>query len=528
MDSGPEPGYDRLTRLARRLLNAPVALVTLLDDRRQYFKSQSGLPPALAGLDETPLSHSFCRHVVETGQAMRVGDVTVTPAVCENPALEDLPILAYLGVPVRSDSGQVLGSICAIDFQPRCWSEEELELLGELAATAETEIRLRTQLRRQADETREELRQTIAALRAVQRMARVEQWTWDVVGERVFRSDLGASETRAHPFPAELTVEEFLSRVAPEDAPRLEASMERVRLRPEHLTESFTFSGPDGRSVCLHVEAAPVADEGGRVTHFVGTLQDQTRQRELESQFFATQKLEAIGQMAGGIAHDFSNVLSVVKGFTELIRGDLPADSPIQADLKEIMGAADQGGRLIKQLMMFARKSKLGKESLDLHEMIEERKQMLKLCLKSGDELEVSLDAAEATLWLNRSQVEQLLLNLVGNAADAIGEKGQVSVSTRDLVLEEVRKCSDGGRLDPGSYLALTVRDNGMGIGEERGRIFEPLFTTKPKGKGTGLGLSVCSYIAREARGGIDLTSSPGQGAAFEVFLPLQQGSAEP
>ncbi len=162
MDSGPEPGFDRLTRLTCKLLDAPMSLVSLVDDTRQYFKSQVGLPAALAKSRQTPLTHSLCRHVVESDQVLIIGDISQSALACNNPVVEELSVLSYVGVPVRSAAGRTLGSLCAIDNKSRRWTEDELDTLVELAGAVETEIRLRTELRQHA-RTRQDLERTTQA-----------------------------------------------------------------------------------------------------------------------------------------------------------------------------------------------------------------------------------------------------------------------------------------------------------------------------------------------------------------------------
>lgn len=380
-------------------------------------------------------------------------------------------------------------------------------------------------------------RRPTASLGAMRRAARIEPWSWDIASNRVF---LGDSESPAsgphfespgsvpHPVPTELELDDFLSRLNQQDAVRLRARLEHAKASGDVLMESFSWSRDDGQNLHFQITAEPVINDEGAVIGFEGALQDQTRQREQESRLLASRKLEAIGHMASGVCHDFNNVFSVIKGFTDLIRDDMDPNHPVQADLIEIQGATEQGRRLLKQLTLFAPRDGRGKETLELHELLEERRLLLQQTLRPGVSLTLSPDAQVSRLKFHPSRLEQLVLNLIDNAGDAVGETGQVALSTRNLTVDVATECSDGGRLEPGLYLCVSVSDSGPGLGEERSRIFEPFFSTrrKGKGKGTGLGLSVCSYLAQEAGGGIDVSSTP-QGSTFEVYLRVAAEVAE-
>ncbi len=681
LDSAPEHSFDRLTRLACKLLKVPIALVSLVDGERQFFKSQQGLPKKVAAARGTPLSHSFCKFVVETEQLLVIGDVPGDPLVCDNPVLQDVAIKAYAGVPITDGEGRVLGSLCAIDTVQRRWSEDELDTLVELAGAVETEIKLRIELQRHArtrsdleaaqrEKAREaskaalvdilkglirdtpqaiamldrdmryvvhsqrwvedygleqsdliglshydifpdvpprfreehqrvlageriknpddqfvrtsghlehvarelvpwygpdgkvgglfilsdvlteerrtnqqlqqtleqvrankqKLRETIAALETAQKLARLERWTWNLEKGWLYRHATGQTshleavqgKERSALFPDNLSVERFLGLIDRTDRARLEERFVTASKSPTAFSEAFLMNFEHGKTIYCSLQAVPVQDERGVLLHYVGTIQDLTRIHELESKLFQTQKLEALGQMASGVAHDFNNILTVVQGYADMMRRKIESGSPLETDLTRIRQGTEQGSRLVKQLLMFARKKKPGTELLDLHHLIRESDEMLQCYLKARINLRMDLGAENCTLLFNRSKLEQLLFNFVGNAGDAIEKAGRVVITTSNEVLRFEQLCSDGGRLNPGEYLRLTISDTGSGIDAEmRQKIFEPLFTTKGEGKGTGLGLSVCASVVKEAHGAIDLESEPGQGSSFHIYLPV-------
>ena len=276
------------------------------------------------------------------------------------------------------------------------------------------------------------------------------------------------------------------------------------------------------RTVRVRVRRRPPGDPEPGVT---GVLIDLTARRETEDQLRAAQKMEAVGRLAGGVAHDFNNLLSVILSYTDLAVGDLHAEDPLRGDLEEVLAAARRAEGLTRQLLAFSRKQVLSPEPTALAELVGGLAKMLQRLI--GEDVELVLRDLGTTeqVTVDRGQLEQVLMNLVVNARDAMPRGGRVTITTAELDLDTAT--AHGLDLPPGRYLELAVADTGCGIDAAiQERIFEPFFTTKGVGKGTGLGLSMVYGIVRQSGGAITVTSQPGQGATFRVFLPARDPHA--
>ncbi len=248
---------------------------------------------------------------------------------------------------------------------------------------------------------------------------------------------------------------------------------------------------------------------------------DLSRERELEEQFRQSQKMEAIGRLAGGVAHDFNNLLSVILGFSALVAGRLEPENPAQKDLEEVRRAAERAAALTRQLLAFSRKQILQVRVLNLNEVVTEMQPMLRRLVDERIQLAVLPSSQLATVKGDPNQLQQVLLNLVVNARDAMPDGGLLAVEV-DLV--ELDTVQAAGELDlaPGRYATITVTDTGHGMDPQtRRHVFEPFFTTKRLGQGTGLGLSTVFGVMRQSGGGIQLESEPGKGTTFRLFFPF-------
>lgn len=281
----------------------------------------------------------------------------------------------------------------------------------------------------------------------------------------------------------------------------------------------------DGRVWELH--ALPVHGDDGGVTGVIEAARDiserkkaEAEQAKLQAQFIQAQKMESVGRLAGGVAHDFNNMLTVILGLTELALRRLDPSQPLFADLQTIARAAERSAGLTRQLLAFARKQTVAPKVLDLNETVGGLLAMLRRLI--GEDIDLNWLPAEG-LWpvrIDPSQVDQILANLCVNARDAIRDTGKVTIETRNVTLDE-SYCSGNVGILPGDFVELVVSDDGCGMdAKTSSHIFEPFFTTKELGKGTGLGLATIYGIVSQNQGAIHVYSEPGRGTTFRIYLP--------
>ena len=260
------------------------------------------------------------------------------------------------------------------------------------------------------------------------------------------------------------------------------------------------------------------------------SLQSETQERmRLEERLRQSQKMEAIGTLAGGIAHDFNNVLAGIIGFSELVEEDLPEGSPLQKYMKKILKAAFRGRDLVKQILTFSRKTDHVREPVSLSPIINETAQLLRASLPASVEIVLDVRTASDLVEASAVELQQILMNLVTNAARAIGDRGgTIRVALSDIDFEPGSRVIDPGA-EPGEYVQLAVRDTGAGMGSDvTNRIFEPFFTTRAAGEGTGMGLAVVYGIVKGLHGTITVESEPQAGSTFRVFLPKASTDRSP
>ena len=276
----------------------------------------------------------------------------------------------------------------------------------------------------------------------------------------------------------------------------------------------------DGVLIWVTVNLRPVKDAGGQVLHYEWSLADITERRQLESQLRQAQKMEAVGQLAGGVAHDFNNLLTVIGGRCYLMLAKLEPDDTLRREVELVRGAAERAARLTHQLLAFSRKQVLEPRVLELDETVAGIEPLLRRLIGEDIEIQVTRGPDLGRVKADAGQIEQVILNLAVNARDAMPQGGRLALETANVTVDEwvARRAPD---LAPGSYVVLSVTDSGHGMdAATRAQIFEPFFTTKEVGKGTGLGLATVYGIVRQSGGFIEVESEPGQGASFKVYLP--------
>ena len=278
----------------------------------------------------------------------------------------------------------------------------------------------------------------------------------------------------------------------------------------------------------MDITYSPYLGPDGEINGFVVASRDITEQETLKEQLIQAQKMESVGRLAGGVAHDFNNMLNVIIGFAEIAMEKVAPEDSLQADLEEIVSAGRRSVGITRQLLAFARKQAIFPERIDLNETLESMLNMLRRLI--GENIDLAFFPG-SDLWLvllDPSQVDQLLANLSVNARDAIADVGRVVIETKNVVIEKAF-CADHFGIAPGNFVLLSVSDTGRGMDPEtRDMIFEPFFTTKDRGKGTGLGLATVYGIVKQNNGFIYVDSEPGQGSTFRIYLPrCQRGKTE-
>jgi two-component system cell cycle sensor histidine kinase/response regulator CckA len=323
-----------------------------------------------------------------------------------------------------------------------------------------------------------------------------------------------------------LARDELLGRTMMECYPGLEtqaffAVLQKCMEQRSRETVEIEFSFPDGQPGWFDLRVVPVPD--GICIISLDTTEAKRAQARIavtEEQLRQSQKMEAVGVLAGGVAHDFNNLLSVILCYGDLVVGQIGTESPLRADVDEIGKAARRAADLTRQLLMFSRQQVLEPKVLDLNEVLASMEKMLHRILGADVDFVSLVGQKELRVKVDPSSLEQVVMNLVVNAREAMPRGGKLTLETAHVLLdEEYAKLHLG--VKPGPYVMLAVTDTGGGIDKAaQARIFEPFFTTKDKGKGTGLGLSTVFGIVQQSGGSIWLYSEPGKGTTFKVFLP--------
>ena len=385
---------DAFSKLVSQILKVPVAIVSLLEDQRQCYVGQAGLPAPLSEIREVTMVHSMCKYVIESQEPFLVTNAPLDPRehVREHAIVRDFGVVAYAGYPIRVSTGEIIGTLCVVDFVERAWSDWEREQLEAFS---------------------------VAAIVAI-------------------NSDLEAYERQA-----------------------------------------------------------------------------------AEKRMVQMEKMNALGSLSTVIAHDFNNLLTIVSGYAGILKTKVPEDD--QKYATKITDVVKKSQGLIRRLLNFSRESKEGELIIDASAVVEELGSLLAQLVGSMITCEVVITERNLRIAIDKTRMEQILMNLIVNARDALPEGGSIRVEIASQAVETPLQLHKG-ELAPGVYARLTVEDNGMGIPAElKEKIFSPYFTTKADDKGTGLGLATISGIVRSLKGAIDLETSPGCGTTFTIYFPLTE-----
>jgi two-component system cell cycle sensor histidine kinase/response regulator CckA len=327
--------------------------------------------------------------------------------------------------------------------------------------------------------------------------------------------------------PEEALGQGWTRHVHPDDLALLKATRGATMESGKGFALEFRFQFPDSAVVWAHTISIQLHDHGGGTTGFLGAITDVTERKRLEEELRQSQKMEAIGRLAGGVAHDFNNMLTVITGYASQLLTSVAEGHPARKAAEQIRNVGDQAAMLTRQLLAFSRKQILRPGHINLNEVLRALHDLLVRLLGESIEVAVALDPKLSTVVADAGQIHQVILNLAINARDAMPHGGRLTLTTANVSLDETRAHAEG--LPEGDYVTLSVTDTGVGMeARTRERLFEPFFTTKPPGSGTGLGLSMVFGIVQQSGGTIQVESEPRKGTTFRIFLPRAAGEIEP
>jgi PAS domain S-box-containing protein len=388
-------------------------------------------------------------------------------------------------------------------------------------------MRLVAQVSRLLERARAEraLRESEERYRSLALAASQVVWTADAAGE--VTADLPEWREITGQSADEVKGRGRLDALHPEDRGRVAEEWGRAVVTKSPYEVTFRVRARDGNYRYFSERAVPIQDERGEVREWVGASSDITERMEAEQalrrseeSLRQSQKMEAVGQLAGGVAHDFNNLLTAISGYADLSLFRLREADPISRNIKEIRNAAERASSLTRQLLAFSRQQVLQPKILDLNAVVSEMGKMMQRILGEHIQLTIRLGQPLGHVKADPGQIEQVLMNLLVNARDAMPRGGTITIDTQNYSIDTLY-ASQNVDVRPGHYVVLSVSDNGSGMTEEvRQRIFEPFFTTKEVGKGTGLGLSTVYGIVKQSGGFIWVYSELGKGTIFKIYLP--------
>ena len=420
---------------------------------------------------------------------------------------------ACWSTPIASQDGSILGTFAVYYRQPRTPDAQHMQLIAHsthLAGIAIEHDRAKAELR--AAEAR--YRTLVERLPAITYIAELGAGgPWHYVSPQI-ETMLGFS-------PAEWISDptNWVNHIHPDDREVALAAEKLFQKTHELFQAEYRVFARDGRLLWFRDEGVLLQTDGERLL-MQGVMYDITEHKRLEDQLRHSQKMEAVGQLAGGVAHDFNNLLMLIQAHNEHLRDRLAADDPARKDALEIENAVTRAASLTGQLLAFSRKQVLRPKLLDLNAVLADVAKMLHRLIGENIDVKVVPAPSLGRVKADPGQMEQVILNLAVNSRDAMRHGGRLTIETCDVELDE----NDSRNLEgapPGKYVMLTVSDTGEGMDTEtQAHIFEPFFTTKAPGKGTGLGLATVYGVVKQSDGWIWVDSKPGRGTTFRIHLP--------
>lgn len=499
----------RIHEALSRVLYAENCFVALYDPPTGLFSFPFFADKYDAAFPSQSMDRSCTSYVFRKGEAMLIPQPVFDRLADQGEVeLVGTPSPSWLGVPLRTPSATI-GVLVVQHYEDRnAYTHRDLEFLGSVGG------QIALAIERKRAETA--LRESEARLRVLVEQLPAILWTTD--SELRFTSSVGAGLSRLGLKPQEVVGKSLYEYFQTDDRSFMPIAAHRRALIGESVT--FHVEWGSGSYAC---HAEPLRDGHGVVVGVISMALDITDRKQLEAQLRQAQKMEAVGRLAGGIAHDFNNLLMVIQGYTELLLDRLGGEHPLRRNAEQIHDASQRAAGLTRQLLAFSRKQMLDPQVLNIQEVVSDMEKILRRLI--GEDIELATTNAR-DLWsvrADRSQVEQVILNLAVNSRDAMPNGGKLTIETQNVELDS--SYSRHAVVEPGEYVMLAVSDTGTGMdAATQAHVFEPFFTTKEKGKGTGLGLATVYGIVKQSGGYIWVYSEVEKGATFKVYLPRASG----
>lgn len=536
LDTPSEAEFDDLTLLAAEICDTPIALISLIDADRQWFKSKRGLE-----MSESARDYAFCSYALISGEFLEVPNAAKDRRFEDNPfVVNDPKIRFYAGGPLTTPDGFVLGTLCVVDTKPHRLGQGQREGLAalsrqvvrqmELRLVSREEIRLKESLRVMNSNLEHLVVERTANLRESEERHRAltesandgivssdhesRILSWNRAAEDIF--GYRAEEVMGQPLSILMP-----DRLKVDYEKRLHQYLAGGEARRVGKTIELCGRHKSGREFSLEMSVSTWQTKAGR--YFSGIFRDLTEQKEMERQRLRAQRLESLGTLSGGIAHDLNNALTPIMMGVELLRLKDSSD----ADLLDTMEtSARHGAAMVKQLVTFAKGVEGERLLIQPRHLFKELASMISCAFPKNIEVRTKYENAPLTVLGDATQLHQVLLNLCVNARDAMPKGGILTLEVGHADLDEIQPGMPP-EAKPGRYVVCHVKDTGTGIPPEIiERIFEPFFTTKGPEKGTGLGLSTVTGIVKSHEGFMQVKSAEGKGTTFSVYLPLADAAS--
>lgn len=522
LDTLPDERFDRIVRIALTHYRMPVVRISFVDEDRVWFKARIGIKA-----QQAPRSISICAHTVMSGDVLVVPDLTANPRFAQSPQVTGEPHFRfYAAVPIAVQGDFRIGSVCLMDYVPHPdFSREDATFLQELAEIVVDALGLHEKIVAHEaiiDSRTKDLKDSEERFALAMRGANDGLWDWNLATDEVYFSPRWFRMLGYEPGELPAKLDTWASLVEPAGKERvMQLAQDCISGASETFETEFRMRHKNGSWVSIWARAF-LATENGKPVRIVGTHVDVSERNKLVEQVNQAQKMEAVGQLTGGVAHNFNNLLAVILGNIELLEDEI-GDNQLLASINR---AAARGAELTQRLLAFSRQQTLVPRSINLAELIASLDDLFRRTL--GEPIKISANVG-ADIWpvfADPGQLENALLNLAINARDAMPKGGILEIWCSNIELQK-DDSRVGDDVVAGEYVQISVRHTGTGMTKETvEHAFEPFYTTKDVGEGSGLGLSMVYGFAQQSGGDAVIESEPGSGTEVRLFLPRSDTAA--